>query len=135
MYQRRNKNWDYYSMKSCKRGNMILSAIEVLSGPFYYLFIFVKLKLYIKFNIGTECGSEKAYHSGSMFKDYSSPEVTDASQCLDKCNSDSSCKFWDYGEGWCRLRSDSGQGEEKANGYSFGAKNCIFESSSKTRKN
>ena len=28
-----NKNWDYYSMKSCKRGNMILSAIEVLSGP------------------------------------------------------------------------------------------------------
>ena len=29
-----NKNWDYYSMNDCS-GNMILSAIEVLSGPFF----------------------------------------------------------------------------------------------------
>jgi len=80
---------------------------------------------------GTECGSEKAYHSGSMVKDYSI--VTDAYQCLGKCNSDSSCKFWDFGDGWCRLRSDSGQGEETAYGYLFGEKNCNFEPLTKKR--
>ena len=83
---------------------------------------------------GAKCGSGKAYHSGSMFKDYSTPSLSNANQCLDKCNSDNACKFWDYGDGWCRLRSNSGDGEQLANGYSFGSKNCKFESSSEMSK-
>ena len=39
-----NKNWDYYSMKDCS-GNMILSAIEVLSGPFFLYWFFLDTAL------------------------------------------------------------------------------------------
>ena len=61
-----------------------------------------------------------------MFKDYST--VADANECLQKCNSDNACKFWDFGEGWCRLRSTSGNGPQSASKYSSGPKNCIIDS-------
>ena len=65
-----------------------------------------------------------------MLRDYSMSQVTNANQCLDKCNSDRSCEFWDYGGGKCRLRKNSGSGPKVAYGYSYGPKNCIFGSSS-----
>ena len=65
-----------------------------------------------------------AYHSGTMVNDNtraSSPE-----KCLEDCNALASCKFWDYGDYTCRLRSDAGKGKEPASGYLSGTRNCIF---------
>ena len=62
-----------------------------------------------------------------MIKDYPKRQVKDAAQCLAKCNSDSPCKFWDFGGGWCRLRSNSGRGLQSDSGYFYGSKNCKFK--------
>ena len=59
-------------------------------------------------------------------------EVEHPFMCLQKCNSHDSCKFWDYGEGYCRLSSDSGNGPQSVHtdaagyDYKYGAKKCIF---------
>ena len=60
--------------------------------------------------------------------------ASNASDCLAQCNDEDQCKFWDYGSGdphWkkiCRLRSNPGSGPIKDDGYSYGSKNCIFQS-------
>ena len=46
--------------------------------------------------------------------------------CLSKCKSWMGCKFWDFGDGFCRLRSNDGNGAEVAAGYTFGSNNCFF---------
>ena len=54
-------------------------------------------------------------------------------ECLQKCNSDDTCKFWDYGEGYCRLSSNSGNGPKSVptdaagDDYIYGAKKCRFK--------
>ena len=73
-----------------------------------------------------KCNEGQAYHSGALLTD--SPNVVDEKECLEKCNSADSCKFWDFGEGWCRIRTDAGNGPQVDNGYTSGPKNCIFES-------
>ena len=79
-------------------------------------------KVISPFGIG--CNKGQAYHSGELFEDYST--VVNAEQCLDKCNSAAACKFWDFGEGWCRLRTNSGNGPQVDNRYTSGPKYCIF---------
>ena len=79
-----------------------------------------------------KCDQGKAYHSGALFSDYTN--VVDETECLEKCNSVDSCKFWDFGEGWCRLRTDSGNGPQSDSRYTSGPKNCILESNNKIGK-
>ena len=74
----------------------------------------------------TECGSGYAYHSGKMIKDFHSDKIDHPYECLQKCNSEETCNFWDYGQGWCRLRSTSGEGPQNDFEYSYGTKNCKF---------
>ena len=76
--------------------------------------------------IEEKCNQGQAYHSGMLLADDSN--VVDEKECLEKCNSEDSCKFWDFGEGWCRLRTDAGNGPQVDNKYTSGPKNCIFES-------
>ena len=47
-------------------------------------------------------------------------------ECLSECKSWVGCKFWDFGDGFCRLRSSDGNGAEVAVGYVFGSGNCFF---------
>ena len=42
--------------------------------------------------------------------------------CLEQCNLESSCLYWYYGGGNCRLLSDDGKGGEVADGRSYGKK-------------
>ena len=55
-----------------------------------------------------------------------------AEECLEKCNSNSTCKFWDIATDpisklpICRLRSNEGSGLVESIGSSYGQKNCIF---------
>ena len=52
------------------------------------------------------------------------PAIT-AKECQAQCAALSTCNFWDFGEGFCRLRSDKGpEGKIEHWGYSFGTKNC-----------
>ena len=59
--------------------------------------------------------------------------ASNARECLDACNAEDQCNYWDYGSSnpnWakhCRLRSDDGGGPEYSVGYSFGSKNCVLE--------
>ena len=79
----------------------------------------------IYYNFVTEhCGSNYAYHSGDMVND--NAQANTKTECQDQCARLSSCKFWDLGEGFCRLRSNSGTGKEPHSGYFYGSKNCIF---------
>ena len=66
----------------------------------------------------------QAYHSGELFEDDSN--VRDEKECWEKCNSADQCKFWDFGEGCCRLRANSGNGPEVDHKYTSGQKNCIL---------
>ena len=58
---------------------------------------------------------------------FNSPE-----KCLEKCNLELNCNFWDYGMSgsgiakryYCRLRSNSGGGRFKIPGYTYGTRNC-----------
>ena len=72
------------------------------------------------FNLFTGVGYGYAYSSGTMVNS-NAPAVT-SHECLKQCNSDSNCLFWDYGGGYCRLRSDDGQGIEPVTGYRYGQK-------------
>ena len=60
------------------------------------------------------------------------PQVKNAMECQTKCKSIWECKFWDYGEQTCRLRSESGNGPQPDVSYTSGAKNCIYENSKGT---
>ena len=71
------------------------------------------------------CKEGQAYHSGELFEDYSN--VRDEKECLEKCNSADRCRFWDFGEGWCRLRTNSGNGPQVDRKYVSGQKNCILK--------
>ena len=73
-----------------------------------------------------ECTTGNAYHSGAMFDDFPSSQVSTAKECLEKCNGDDRCKFWDFGGGWCRLRSSSGTGAQTDNGYTSGPRYCAL---------
>ena len=102
------------------------------------------LKTYLLFE---ECGTGKAYHSGTLVEAYDISDdkhLTHPYVCLQRCNSDISCKFWDYGEGYCRLSSDSGNGPKSVqrirtapharrgraaadNDFDYGARKCKFK--------
>ena len=41
---------------------------------------------------------------------------------MEQCNLESSCLYWYYGGGNCRLLSDDGKGGEVADGRSYGKK-------------
>ena len=61
--------------------------------------------------------------------------VQNAQECLSKCNSDESCKFWDYHEAQCRLLRDEGNGPKLGyNGAVSGKKNCLIIKSGPKRK-
>ena len=46
-------------------------------------------------------------------------------QCHNLCVLLSTCKFWDFGESICRLRSNAGpKGLEEDRGFAYGSKNC-----------
>ena len=47
-------------------------------------------------------------------------------ECLSECKSWVGCKYWDFGDGFCRLRSSNGNGAEVAVGYVFGSGSCFF---------
>ena len=69
--------------------------------------------------------------------DYSTAKtsVKTAEHCLIRCKSNSRCSFWDFGNGWCRLRSSPGSaGPIPASGYTSGPKSCKLGSSSGTNK-
>lgn len=70
------------------------------------------------------CGNDYAYHSGKMLND--NAPANNPQECLSECKAWVGCKFWDYGEGFCRLRSNDGNGAEVAVGYVFGPGNCFF---------
>ena len=53
-------------------------------------------------------------------------DANNAKECLDRCNNDVNCMFWDYGDGYCRLRSDSGNGPTAYSGYEYGTKGCSY---------
>ena len=65
-----------------------------------------------------------AYHSGIMVNDHA-PAST-AQQCLKQCNSFPNCLFWDFGDNFCRLRSNDGNGIEESSSYFCGRKECTF---------
>ena len=66
------------------------------------------------------CGSGMAYFSAICIW----YDVKSADKCLEKCNSDSKCNFWDFGYGTCCGRSHSKGGAQPAKDYAFGPKNC-----------
>ena len=68
-----------------------------------------------------------------MLSDYTN--IVDETECLEKCNLADSCKFWDFGEGWCRLRTNSGNGPKMDSRYTSGPKNCILESDNEIGNN
>ena len=50
-----------------------------------------------------------------------------AEDCLEECNSNPQCKYWDIVNDVCRLRSDEGSGGlVQQIGSSYGQKYCIF---------
>ena len=73
------------------------------------------------------CGTDMAYHETEMVND--SADANTAIECRNACQHDSTCGFWDFGDGWCRLRSTSIDTSElrHSEGYAYGTKNCIFE--------
>ena len=71
------------------------------------------------------CGSFCAYHSGKM--ENNNAPATTARQCLTQCNILSTCQFWDFGNGFCRLRSEQGSnGREPDGKSSCGQKDCLL---------
>ena len=83
---------------------------------------------FCKSNLILECKNDIAYHSGKITAPRH-PQIRDPEKCLEKCDEDSSCLFWDFdtSKKICRLRSESGpKGEEVSNGYTSGSKYCVF---------
>lgn len=67
-----------------------------------------------------------AYHRGKMVNDNAGPE--NGRECLRACQKQPDCNFWDHGNGYCRLRSDSGGAPVDAAGYIGGPRDCHFKS-------
>eukprot|EP00931_Biecheleriopsis_adriatica_P039152 TRINITY_DN22401_c0_g1_i1.p1 TRINITY_DN22401_c0_g1~~TRINITY_DN22401_c0_g1_i1.p1 ORF type:complete len:726 (-),score=122.81 TRINITY_DN22401_c0_g1_i1:108-2285(-) len=53
------------------------------------------------------CLKEHTYHKGNMVNDHTG--ASSAFQCLQHCDEEPSCHYWDYGEGICRLRAGAGE--------------------------
>ena len=51
-------------------------------------------------------------------------------ECQQQCASLSTCNYWDFGDNYCRLRSNAGNagvnGLYPYPGYAYGRKNCFF---------
>ena len=54
--------------------------------------------------------------------------ISSPAECQNTCQGNNDCGFWDFGDGWCRLRSTSIDPNElsESEGYVYGTKNCIF---------
>ena len=87
------------------------------------MFRFGKVKHFIFYFEG-HCKLGYAYHSGKLAID--NAPANDASECLNQCNISPDCKFWDFGDNTCRLRSNSGNGPAEAKSYTSGQKYCIL---------
>lgn len=62
------------------------------------------------------------YANGSVLRDY---EVQNDKDCLNECNANDNCMFWDFHEGKCRILSDEGNGPISGyEGAVSGKKNC-----------
>jgi len=71
------------------------------------------------------CGEGAAYHTGTMVND--NAPARNPQQCHKQCVSLSTCKFWDFGESTCRLRSNAGpKGLKEDRGFAYGSRNCLF---------
>ena len=68
------------------------------------------------------CKFDYAYHSGKMV-DGNAP-ARNADECLNQCNIAPDCMFWDFGHGYCRLRSNDGNGQQISWSYTSGPKYC-----------
>ena len=88
-----------------------------------YIFIFRNIK---NFNICFQelCKLGYAYHSGKMVSE--NTPANNASECLNQCDISPDCKFWDFGDNHCRLRSNNGNGPEVAESYTSGQKYCLL---------
>ena len=64
-----------------------------------------------------------AYHSGQIVKD--NAPAKNAAACLSQCNISPECKFWDFGQNYCRLHANGGNGLEIAESYISGPKYCL----------
>ena len=74
------------------------------------------------------CGDGFAYHSGTMVND--NAPANSPKECQQQCVSLSTCEYWDFGEGYCRLRSNAGpKGLQASPGYAYGSKYCLFSKS------
>ena len=78
-----------------------------------------------------DCKDNTAYHNVEMVDDVDR-EVANPKECLEKCNNDDSCFFWDFhfSSARCRLRKEwtgADGPEQDDNEYTAGSKNCIFE--------
>ena len=79
------------------------------------------------------CREDKVYLSGSTLDKLPRLPLTTAEKCLDKCNSESKCQYWNFGRGWCNLLISNSGEEQSAIGYSSGPKNCDLAITSGTQ--
>jgi len=68
------------------------------------------------------CLENNAFHSGAMVNSNAGGNTW--RECRSKCASNDACMYWDYGDYYCRLRSDDGVGPIFDEGYFGGSKNC-----------
>ena len=66
-----------------------------------------------------------AFHSGEMVNGNAPADTT--AECLNQCNNEPECKFWEFGDDYCRLRSNDGNGAEVAESYVSGPKFCFLK--------
>ena len=74
--------------------------------------------------LSSVCSWGYSYESGTIIN--GDAPANNAQQCLNQCNAEQQCKFWDFGNNHCRLYSDKGDGPDPAVLYDFGAKNCVY---------
>ena len=70
------------------------------------------------------CKLGYAYHSGKMVN--GNAPANNAEECLNQCNISPVCKFWDFGNHYCRLRINDGIGQQISRSYTSGPKYCKF---------
>ena len=113
------------SFCTCQRfggTKLLLHRQSIVVG--YYLLSYIGDSIIIYIITFLVCGTAYAYHSGKMLND--NAPARNPQDCLSKCKTWMGCKFWDFGDGFCRLRSNDGNGAEVAAGYTFGSNNCFF---------
>ena len=72
------------------------------------------------------CGTGYAYHSGDVVNENALWKTSEG--CRKQCLGMLACNFWDYGKGYCRLRSNSGpRGKVAHTGYAYGTKYCLSQ--------